>query len=124
MCGTRQALRGNCRCGAKIPSKRVRPDHSEFSGPFAAPAKARKLLSASTLHGKTQRTHSPTRCSRVCMHYTVHMIRFPDVALKRTGEMPAAGTACARTQIQRNSCNLPLILIPRSDRGTGFGENP
>jgi hypothetical protein len=60
----------------------------------------------------------------LCMHYTVHMIRFPDVALKRTGEMPAAGTACARTQIQRNSCNLPLILIPRSDRGTGFGEDP
>src|ERR1700738_4586926 len=85
MCGTRQVLRGNCRCGAKIPSKRVRPDHSEFSGPFAAPAKAQAAVRID-IAWQAQRIHSSTRCSCVCMHYTVHMIRFPDVALKRTGE--------------------------------------
>src|ERR1700737_2482195 len=87
MCGAGQALRGNCRCGAKIPSNRRRPYHSEFSGPFAAPAKAQAAVRIDIAwQGKAQRIHSSTRCSCVCMHYTVHMIRFPDVALKRTGE--------------------------------------
>jgi CheY-like chemotaxis protein len=44
---------------------------------------------------------------------TAPTIRFTGLALNGISEMSATGTTCARTQIQRNSCNLPLTLIPR-----------